>query len=69
MAGWVAQVYDERVQIVGEASRRGGVAALVELVDQRLESVLGVAFADRVIERLPVRVLDTFALPLGQLRV
>jgi hypothetical protein len=62
-------VHDERVEIVGEALGRGGVAALVELVDERLEFLLGVAGADRVIERLPVRVLDAFAFALGQLGV
>jgi hypothetical protein len=67
VAGWIAQVNDERVQIVGEASRRGGVAALVELVDEGLESLFGVAGADRVVERLPVGLLDPFALPVGQL--
>jgi hypothetical protein len=65
--GWVAQVHDERVQIVGQALGRVGEAALVEVVDERLEPVLGVAFVDRVIERLPVRVLDAFAFALGQL--
>jgi len=62
-------VHDQRVQVVGEASGRGGVAALVELVDEGLESLLGVALADRVIERPLVRLLDAFALPFGQLGV
>ena len=69
MPGWVAQVHDERVQVVGEASGRGGVAALVELLDQGLESLLGVAVADRVVERPPVRLLDPLAFALGQLGV
>src|SRR5215217_5146768 len=60
---------DERVEVVGQASGRGGVAALVELVDERLEALLGVALVDRVIERLPVRLLDAFALAFGQLGV
>jgi hypothetical protein len=60
-------VHDERVQVVGEASGRGGVAALVELADERLESLLGVAGADRVIERPPVGPLDPFALAFGEL--
>jgi hypothetical protein len=34
-----------------------------------LESLLGVAFVDRVVERLPVGVLDAFALAFGQLGV
>ena len=69
MSGGVAQVHDERVQIVGQALRRGGEAAFVELVDECLQSLLGVAFVDRVIERLPVRMLDAFALAFGQLGV
>src|SRR5215217_2462866 len=43
----VAQAHDERVQVIGEASCRSGVAALVELVEEGLESLLGVAGADR----------------------
>jgi len=41
----VAQVHDERVQVVREALRRGGVAGAVEFVDEALESLLCVAFA------------------------
>ena len=66
MSGWVAQVHDERVEIVGQAFGRGRVAILVELVDERLESLLGVAGVDRVIQRLPVGVLDAFAFALGE---
>ena len=40
---------------------------VTELVDKRLESLLGVAFVDRVIERLPVGPPDAFALAVGQL--
>jgi hypothetical protein len=47
-------VHDERVQVVGQASGRGGEAVLVEPADQGLESLLGVLLADRVVERLPV---------------
>ena len=60
---------DECVQIVSQASGCGGEAALVELVDQGLESLFGVALVDRLIERPPVRLLDAFALAVGQLRV
>jgi hypothetical protein len=67
VSGRVAQVHDERVEIVGEALGRGGVAGTVELVDQRLASLLAVALIDRVVERLPVSLADPFALPLGQL--
>ena len=69
MPGGVAEVDDERVQIVGEALRRGGEAALVELVDEGLESLFGVALVDRLIERPPVRLLDAFALAVGELGV
>jgi hypothetical protein len=43
VSGGVAQVDDERVEVVGEAFGGGGVAGLVELVDERLELLLGVA--------------------------
>jgi hypothetical protein len=62
-------VDDERVEVVGEAFGRGGVAGLVELVDERLEPLLGVASVDGLIERLPVRLADPFAFALGHLRV
>src|SRR3954452_3312683 len=39
VAGRVAQVDDERVEIVGQASGGGGVAGVVELVDEGLESL------------------------------
>jgi hypothetical protein len=63
----VAQVDDERVEVVREALRRGGVAGAVELVDERLESLFSVALVGGVVERLPVGLADAFALPLGQL--
>jgi hypothetical protein len=63
----VAQVHDERVEVVGEASRGRGVAGPVELVDERLEALLSVALVGGVIERLPVGAADAFALAFGQL--
>jgi hypothetical protein len=63
----VAQMDDERVQIVGKTLRRGGVAGAVELVDQGLESLFAVALAGGLVERLPVGLADALALPLGQL--
>ena len=65
----VAQVHDERVEVVGEALRRGGEAALVELLDEGLESLFGVLFVDRVVECLPVGALDAFAFSFGELGV
>jgi hypothetical protein len=58
---------DERVEIVGEASGGGGVAGAVELVDQSLEALAGVAFVGGIVERLPVAAADAFALAFGQL--
>jgi hypothetical protein len=60
-------VHDERVEVVGEASGRGGVAGTVELVDERLQSLLAVALAGGVVECLPVGLADALALAFGQL--
>jgi hypothetical protein len=65
VSGRVAQVHDERVEVVAEASGGGGVAGPIELVDQRLESLVAVALVGGVIERLPVGPTDAFALALG----
>jgi hypothetical protein len=65
--GWVAQVHDERVEVVGEAFGGGGVADRLELVDQGLESLLSIPRAGGVVERLPVALADAFAFPFGQL--
>ena len=65
--GRVAQVNDERLEIVGQALGRGGVAGCVELVDEGLESLLSVALVGGVVKRLPVGGADALALPLGQL--
>jgi hypothetical protein len=61
-------VDDERVEVVGQAFGGGGVAGLLELGDQGLESLLAVAFVDGVIERLPVGLADALALRFGTLR-
>jgi hypothetical protein len=66
MPGRVAQVHDERVEVVGQASGRRGVAGAVELVDESLESLLCVALAGGVVERLPVGSPYALALSLGQ---
>ena len=68
MSGWVAQVYDERVEVIGEAFGRGGVAGLIEFLDQGLESLLAVLLVDRLVKRLPVRCSHALAFALGQLR-
>jgi hypothetical protein len=57
----------QRVEIVGQAPCRGGEPVAVELVDERLESLLAVLFADRLLQRPPVGVLDPFALAVGGL--
>jgi hypothetical protein len=40
VSGRVAQVHDERVEVVGQALCRGGVAGAVELLDERPEALL-----------------------------
>jgi hypothetical protein len=67
VSGRVAQVNDERVEVVGETFGGGGVAGAVELVDERLESLFAVALAGGVIERLPVGQTHALALAFGQL--
>jgi hypothetical protein len=67
VSGRVAQVHDERVEVVGQALRRGGVAGSVELADQALEALLAVALVGGVVERLPGGLAHAFALALGQL--
>ena len=62
MSRGVAQVHDERVEVVGQTLGGGGVAVLVELVDERLEPRFCIAFVDRVIERAPGGLFDSFAL-------
>ena len=52
---WVAQVHDERVEVVGQAAGGGGVALLVEVVHERLEAAFGVRFVDRLNPRLASR--------------
>jgi hypothetical protein len=60
-------VNDERVEVAGQASHGRAEAALLELVDQSLQSLLGIAFVDRLIERLPVGRPDPLALGFGEL--
>jgi hypothetical protein len=65
--GGVAEVHDERVEVVGEALGGCGVAGSFELVDQGLEPLLSVALVGGVIERLPVGLAHPLALSAGQL--
>ena len=67
MAGGVAQVHDERVEVVGETLRRGGVAGLVELADQGQEPLLAVALVGGLVECLLVGAADALAFAFGQL--
>lgn len=67
MAGRVAQVHDERIEVVGETLRRGGVAGAVELADQRQQALLCVALVGGLVERLPIGLPDALALAIGQL--
>ncbi len=67
MPARVAQVRDERLQVVGQASGGGGVAGSLQLVDRGLESLLAVALVRGLVERLPVGRPDAFAFALGQL--
>jgi hypothetical protein len=60
-------VNDERVEVIGQASRGGGVSGPVELVDEGLESLLSVPLVGGVIECLPVGLTDALALAFGQL--
>jgi hypothetical protein len=50
MPGRVVQGDDERVEVVGQTIRRGGVAGPIELAAQRLESLPSVALVDGLIE-------------------
>ena len=63
----VAQMHDERVEIIGQASGGGLIAGLVELADQRFQALLAVADAGRLIEYVPVRHADAFAFCFGEL--
>ena len=47
----VAQVHDERVEVVGEAAGGDVVAGVLELSDEGLEAELAVLDAGRLVER------------------
>src|SRR5215218_5144013 len=65
--GRVAQVHDERVEVVGQTAGGGGVARVRELVDERIEALLCVSLVGGLVERLPVGAADALALAFGQL--
>jgi hypothetical protein len=65
----VAQVHDQRIEVLSKAARGGGEAFAVELACERLEPAFAVLFADRLIEGLPEGVLDALALAVRELGV
>src|SRR5207237_7146018 len=58
VAGRVALVHDEGIEVVIQALRRGGVAGLIELLDEGPQAFPAVALVDRLIKRLPVGLTD-----------
>ena len=67
MAQRVAQMDDERVETVGEASRGRRIARSFELGDEGREPLCCVALVGGLVERLPVGPAHPLALLLGQL--
>jgi hypothetical protein len=51
-----------RVEVLGQPLRGGGVASLLELLDQSPQSLPAVLFVDGLVKRLPVGLTDAFAL-------
>jgi hypothetical protein len=68
MAQRVAQVHDERIEVIAEASSRRGEAGALELCDQGAEPLACVALVLGLVERLPVGAAHPLAILLGQLR-
>ena len=68
MAQRIAQVNQERVEVVGEAGGRRGEARSVELGDQRPDPPPSVGSVGRLVERPPVGEADALALSLRELR-
>src|SRR4051794_3425646 len=68
VAGRVAQMHHEGVEVVAQTPGRGGVAGPIELADQRLEPVLCVALGGGLVEGLPVGGADALAFAFGDLR-
>jgi len=62
-------MHHQGVEIVGEAAGGGGEPALVEVVDQGQQPPLGIGLRDRVIQCLPVGVLDALTLAVRELGV
>ena len=67
MAQRVAQVDDERFEVIAEASSRRAEAGALELCDQGPEPLPCVALVLCLVERLPVGLAHSFALAFGQL--
>jgi hypothetical protein len=55
----VAQMHDERVEVVGEAAGGGLIASVVELADQHLWAQRAVFHAGCFVERVPVGEADS----------
>ena len=68
MAQRVAQVDDERFEVIAEASSRRAEAGALELCDQGPEPLPCVALVLGLVERLPVGPAHPLAIRLGQLR-
>src|ERR1700732_531434 len=64
----VAQMGDESIEIVREASRARRIAGPLELGDEGREPLGSVALVLGLVERLPIRPAHPLALLLGQLR-
>src|SRR5919106_4989059 len=65
----VAHVDDERLEVVGEASRRGRIAGSFELRDEGAESLPCVALIVGLVERLPVGAAHALAILLGSFAI
>src|SRR5581483_2829738 len=63
-----AQVEGQGVEVVGEAGRRGAVALVGKLANERAQPAFAVLLRRRFVERAPVGSFDALAFSLGQLR-
>ena len=65
----VAQMHDERVEVISEAASGGFVAVVLELVDQFADAFLAVFGSGRVVQCGPVVEPDPVVLVLRDLRL